>query len=246
MYSVKTYNKISKVGLDVFDKEKYSISDTADTPVAALVRSAALHDERFPDSLLAIGRAGAGTNNIPTDRCSEEGIVVFNTPSANANAVKELVLLGLLISSRKVVPAIDWAKTLKGNGDSVGKMVEKGKGAFVGPEIRGKKLGVVGLGAIGVLVANAANHLGMTVYGYDPFLSLQNAWNLSHNIKRANDLKEIYESCDYISLHIPLNKDTKGTIGAEALAAMKDGVRILNFARDGLVDSEAMLVPRLG
>ncbi|MBQ7363859.1 MAG: phosphoglycerate dehydrogenase [Clostridia bacterium] len=241
MYSVKTYNKISKVGLDVFDKEKYSISDTADTPVAALVRSAALHDERFPDSLLAIGRAGAGTNNIPTDRCSEEGIVVFNTPSANANAVKELVLLGLLISSRKVVPAIDWAKTLKGNGDSVGKMVEKGKGAFVGPEIRGKKLGVVGLGAIGVLVANAANHLGMTVYGYDPFLSLQNAWNLSHNIKRANDLKEIYESCDYISLHIPLNKDTKGTIGAEALAAMKDGVRILNFARDGLVDSEAML-----
>ena len=240
MYSIKTYNKIAKIGLDIFD-EKYQISDNAEAPVAALVRSAALHEEKFPETLLAIGRAGAGTNNIPTDRCSEEGIVVFNTPSANANAVKELVLLGLLISSRKVVPAIDWAKTLKGNGAEVGKMVEKGKGAFVGPEIRGKKLGVVGLGAIGVLVANAANHLGMTVYGYDPFLSLQNAWNLSHNIKRANDLKEIYEECDYISLHIPLNKDTKGTINAAAIAQMKDGVRILNFARDGLVDSDAML-----
>ena len=240
MYSIKTYNKIAKIGLNIFD-EKYQISDNAEAPVAALVRSAALHEEKFPETLLAIGRAGAGTNNIPTDRCSEEGIVVFNTPSANANAVKELVLLGLLISSRKVVPAIDWAKTLKGNGAEVGKMVEKGKGAFVGPEIRGKKLGVVGLGAIGVLVANAANHLGMTVYGYDPFLSLQNAWNLSHNIKRANDLKEIYEECDYISLHIPLNKDTKGTINAAAIAQMKDGVRILNFARDGLVDSDAML-----
>ena len=157
MYSIKTYNKIAKIGLDIFD-EKYQISDNAEAPVAALVRSAALHEEKFPETLLAIGRAGAGTNNIPTDRCSEEGIVVFNTPSANANAVKELVLLGLLISSRKVVPAIDWAKTLKGNGAEVGKMVEKGKGAFVGPEIRGKKLGVVGLGAIGVLVANAANH----------------------------------------------------------------------------------------
>ena len=241
MMNVKLYNKIAKIGLDVFDKDNYSISEDAQAPVAALVRSAALHDETFPDSLLAIGRAGAGTNNIPTDRCSEEGIVVFNTPSANANAVKELVLLGLLISSRRVVPAIEWARGLKGNGDDVGKMVEKGKSAFVGPEIRGKSLGVIGLGAIGVLVANAANHLGMTVYGYDPFLSLQNAWNLSHHIKRANDLKEIYENCDYISLHIPLNKDTRGTINASALASMKDGVRILNFARDGLVDSEAML-----
>ena len=241
MYSIKTYNKISKIGLDVFDASKYEISDNAEAPVAALVRSAALHDEVFPESLLAIGRAGAGTNNIPTDRLSKAGVVVFNTPSANANAVKELVLLGLLISSRKVVPAIEWARTLKGNGDEVGKLVEKGKSAFVGPEIRGKKLGVIGLGAIGVLVANAANHLGMTVYGYDPFLSLQNAWNLSHNIVRANDIKEIYQNCDYISLHIPLNKDTKNTINAEALGYMKDGVRILNFARDGLVNSEDML-----
>ena len=241
MKNIKMYNKISKVGLEVFDKAEYNIAEEVDAPVAALVRSAALHDEKFPESLLAIGRAGAGTNNIPTDRCSEEGIVVFNTPSANANAVKELVLLGLLISSRKVVPAIEWAKGLKGNGAEVGKMVEKGKGAFVGPEIRGKKLGVIGLGAIGVLVANAANHLGMTVYGYDPFLSLQNAWNLSHNIKRATDLKEIYENCDYVSLHVPLNKDTKDTINAEALAMMKDGVRVLNFARDALVNSDAML-----
>lgn len=241
MYAIKTYNKISNVGLEVFDKNTYCVSDDAKEPVAALVRSMALHDEVFPESLLAIGRAGAGTNNIPTERLSEKGIVVFNTPSANANAVKELVLLGLLISSRKVVPAIEWAKGLKGNGAEVGKMVEKGKGAFVGPEIRGKKLGVIGLGAIGVLVANAANHLGMTVYGYDPFLSLQNAWNLSHNIIRANDLKEIYENCDYISLHIPLNKETKDTIDKAAIASMKDGVRILNFARDALVNSDAML-----
>ena len=241
MKNIKMYNKIAKIGLDVFDKAEYNIAEEVDAPVAALVRSAALHDEKFPESLLAIGRAGAGTNNIPTDRCSEEGIVVFNTPSANANAVKELVLLGLLIASRKVVPAIEWARTLKGNGAEVGKMVEKGKSAFVGPEIRGKKLGVIGLGAIGVLVANAANHLGMTVYGYDPFLSLQNAWNLSHNIVRANDLKEIYENCDYISLHVPLNKDTKDTINAETIAMMKDGVRVLNFARDALVNSDAML-----
>ena len=241
MKNIKLYNKIAKIGLEVFDKAEYNIGEDVDSPVAALVRSAALHEEKFPESLLAIGRAGAGTNNSPTDRCSEEGIVVFNTPSANANAVKELVLLGLLIASRKVVPAIEWAKGLKGNGAEVGKMVEKGKGAFVGPEIRGKKLGVIGLGAIGVLVANAANHLGMTVYGYDPFLSLQNAWNLSHNIKRATDLKEIYENCDYISLHVPLNKDTKDTINSEAIAMMKDGVRVLNFARDALVNSEAML-----
>ena len=241
MYQIKTYNKIASVGTDLFDKAKYTISDNAEAPVGAIVRSAALHDEQFSDALLAIARAGAGTNNIPIDRCSEEGIVVFNTPSANANAVKELVIAGLFLASRKVAAAIDWAKTLKGNGAEVGKMVEKGKGAFAGPEIRGKKLGVIGLGAIGVLVANAANDLGMTVYGYDPYLSLQNAWNLSHNIKRADELKEIYENCDYISLHIPLNAATKGTINKAALDSMKDGVRILNFARDGLVVSDDML-----
>ncbi len=241
MYPIKTYNKIAKIGLDNFDN-KYEIGDDVAAPVGAIVRSAALHEEQFDKSLLAIARAGAGTNNIPIDRCSDEGIVVFNTPGANANAVKELVLAGLLISSRRILPAIEWAKTLKGNGDQVGKMVEKGKSAFVGPEIRGKKLGVIGLGAIGVLVANAANQLGMKVYGYDPYLSLQNAWNLSHHIIRANDMKEIFENCDYISLHIPLTKDTKGTIDAAALAMMKDGVRILNFARDGLVNSTDMIV----
>ncbi len=241
MYPIKTYNKIAKIGLDNFD-EKYTIGDDVAAPVGAIVRSAALHEEQFDQSLLAIARAGAGTNNIPIERCTDEGIVVFNTPGANANAVKELVLAGLLISSRRILPAIEWAKTLKGNGDQVGKMVEKGKGAFVGPEIRGKKLGVIGLGAIGVLVANAANQLGMTVYGYDPYLSLQNAWNLSHHINRASDINEIFENCDYISLHIPLTKDTKGTIDAAALAKMKDGVRILNFARDGLVNSTDMIV----
>lgn len=240
MYQIKTYNKISAVGLDLLDKTKYNVSDSAEAPVGAIVRSAALHEEKFAPTLLAIARAGAGTNNIPTDRCSEEGIVVFNTPGANANAVKELVIAGLFLSSRKIVPAIEWAKTLKGNGEAVGKMVEKGKSAFAGPEIMGKKLGIIGLGAIGVLVANAALDLGMEVYGYDPYLSIQSAWNLSRNVHSAS-MKEIFAKCDYISLHIPLNANTKGTVNAEAIASMKDGVRILNFARDGLVNSADML-----
>ena len=241
MYNIKTYNKIAKCGTDIFDKTKYAISDDCANPDAAIVRSAALHDVEFADELLAIARAGAGTNNIPIDRCSENGIVVFNTPGANANAVKELVIAGLLIGSRKVIPAIEWAKTLKGNGAEVGKMVEKGKSAFAGPEISGKKIGVIGLGAIGVLVANAANHLGMQVYGYDPFLSVNHAWNLTYNAIHAYDLKEIFENCDYITLHVPLNKDTKGFINAEAIAQMKDSVRILNFARGELVDSNDMI-----
>ncbi|MBQ8719693.1 MAG: phosphoglycerate dehydrogenase [Clostridia bacterium] len=240
MKNIKVYNKIAKVGLDMLGAD-YAVSAECDAPVGALVRSADLHDEVFPSSLLAIARAGAGTNNIPTDKCGEAGIVVFNTPSANANAVKELTLLGLLIASRRVVPAIEWAKTLKGNGAAVGSMVEKGKSQFCGPELLDKKLGVIGLGAIGVMVANAASHLGMSVYGYDPFLSLQNAWNLSRSINRANDIKEIFEKCDYISLHIPLNADTKNTINRDTLALMKDGVRIVNFARDGLVNSADMI-----
>lgn len=240
MYSIKTYNKIAKVGLDVFNKELYTVSDSAESAVAALVRSASLHEEVFPDSMLAIARAGAGTNNIPTEALTEKGIVVFNTPSANANAVKELVILGLLLSSRKVVDGIAWAKTLKGNGKEVEKLVEKGKSAFVGPEIRGKKLGVIGLGAIGVLVANAANHLGMTVYGYDPFISLQNAWNLSHNVIRATEIKEIYEKCDYVTLHVPLNDKTRDMIDKNAIDTMKTGVRVLNFSRAPLVNSDAM------
>ena len=240
MFEIKTYNHISAVGLSLLDPEKYRVSDRAEEPVGAIVRSASLHEEAFAPSLLAIARAGAGTNNIPITRCSEEGIVVFNTPGANANAVKELVLAGLLLSSRKIVSAVEWAKTLKGNGEAVGKMVEKGKSAFAGPEIKGKKLGILGLGAIGVMVANAAYALGMDVYGYDPYLSIKNAWNLSRNV-HASDPEEIYAQCDYITIHIPLNPKTKEMINAETLAMMKDGVRILNFARDGLVNSEDMI-----
>ena len=187
MYEIKTYNKIAKVGLSMFD-EKYSVGEDVASPVGAIVRSADLHGEEFPESLIAIARAGAGTNNIPIDRLTEEGVAVFNTPSANANAVKELVLLGLLLASRKVTDGIEWARSLKGGGEAVPKQVEKGKSTFAGPELRGKTLGVIGLGAIGVLVANAAQHLGMTVYGYDPYLSLQNAWNLSHHIIPINCL----------------------------------------------------------
>ena len=241
MLNIKTYNKISPIGLDEFDKTAYTCGDDVEQPVGAIVRSAALHDVEFPESLLAIARAGAGTNNIPVDRCANEGIVVFNTPGANANGVKELVIAGLLIGSRRVIPAINWALTLKGKGDEVGKMVEKGKGAFVGPEIKGKSIGVIGLGAIGVLVANAANSLGMKVYGYDPYLSVNSAWNLTHNAIHAMNLKDIYEKCDYITVHVPLTPETKGFINSESIAMMKDGVRILNFARGDLVDSADML-----
>ena len=240
MYKIKTYNKISKSGLEVFD-EKYTIGDEVENADGAIVRSAALHDTEFPATLKAIARAGAGTNNIPIDRCSEQGIVVFNTPGANANAVKELVLAGLLLSSRRVVSGIEWAKTLKGNGAEVGKMVEKGKGAFGGPEIKGKKLGVIGLGAIGVMVANAANHLGMTVYGYDPYLSVKSAWNLNHNAVYINDINEIYANCDYITIHVPLVDGTKNMINADTIAKMKDGVRILNFSRAALVNDAALI-----
>ena len=235
MYKIKTYNKISKSGLEVFD-DKYTIGDEVENADGAIVRSAALHDEEFPASLQAIARAGAGTNNIPIDRCSEQGIVVFNTPGANANAVKELVIAGLLLSSRRVVSGIEWAKTLKGEGDAVGKLVEKGKGAFAGPEIKGKKLGVIGLGAIGVMVANAANHLGMTVYGYDPYLSVKSAWNLNHNAVHINDINEIFANCDYITIHVPLTDSTKNLINADTLAKCKEGVRILNFSRAALVN----------
>ncbi len=241
MFKIKTYNKISKSGLEVFD-DKYTIGDEVENADGAIVRSAALHDVEFPTTLKAIARAGAGTNNIPIERCSEQGIVVFNTPGANANAVKELVIAGLFISSRRVISGIEWAKTLKGNGDEVAKMVEKGKGAFAGPEIKGKKLGVIGLGAIGVMVANAANHLGMTVYGYDPYLSVKSAWNLNHNAVYINDINEIFAQCDYITIHVPLTDGTKNLIRAESIAKCKDGVRILNYSRAGLVNSDDIKV----
>ena len=193
MYDILTLNKISQIGLKELDS-KYTVSDACENPDGIIVRSAAMHEFDFSEKTLAVARAGAGVNNIPVDKCTEKGIVVFNTPGANANAVKELVIAGLLISSRRIVPAIEWASTLKGNGAEVGKMVEKGKSAFAGPEISGKSLGIIGLGAIGVRVANAANHLGMKVYGYDPYLSVDAAWNLTHNAIHAMNIKEIYEN----------------------------------------------------
>ena len=241
MFNIKTLNKISPAGLDRFDRAKYAWSDDVENPDAIMVRSASMHDMEMPNSLLAIARAGAGVNNIPCDKCAEEGIVVFNTPGANANAVKELVIMALLLSSRKIVPALDWVKTLKGKGDEVPKLVEKGKSQFVGPEIMGKKLGVIGLGAIGVLVANAATHLGMQVYGYDPYISVDAAWGLSRNVIHAKTLKDIFENCDYITLHVPCTPDTKGMVNSESIATMKNGVRILNFSRGELVVTEDIL-----
>jgi D-3-phosphoglycerate dehydrogenase len=199
-----------------------------------------MHDMQFGNKLLAIARAGAGVNNIPVDRCAEEGIVVFNTPGANANAVKELVIAGLLLSSRKVTDAIDWVSTLKGQED-IGKKVEKGKSNFAGPEISGKTLGVIGLGAIGVLVANAAMSLGMKVIGYDPFLSVKAALSLKPGVKTVTDVNDLYAASDYITIHVPYNADTKGTICEKSIAVMKDGVRILNFARGELADTAAVL-----
>lgn len=238
MFKVQLLNKISPVGLEKFDAQLYSCGETVENPDAIMVRSASMHDMELPASVKAIARAGAGVNNIPCDKCAENGIVVFNTPGANANAVKELVLLGLLISSRKVADSMEWVKTLAGKGSEVSKLVEKGKSQFVGPEISGKTLGIIGLGAIGVLVANAATALGMTVYGYDPYISVDAAWGLSSEVKHAASLKEIYEKSDYITIHVPCNAETKGMINAESIAAMKNGVRILNFARGELVDAE--------
>ncbi len=240
MFQIQTLNKISEAGLDRFGSN-YVCGDQMESPDAVLVRSASMHETAFPPTLKAIARAGAGVNNIPVEKCSEKGIVVFNTPGANANAVKELVIAGLLLSSRKIVPAIQWAKTLKGEGANVSKLVEKGKGAFVGPEIRGKKLGVIGLGAIGILVANAASALGMEVYGYDPYLSVNAAWGLSHKVHHAMTLDEIFTTSDYITVHVPLTPDTKEMIHAGTLATMKDGVRILNFARGDLVNDADVL-----
>ena len=240
MYQIHCLNKISHVGTGRFG-EQYTVGAELAQADAVLVRSAAMHDMELPEQLLAIARAGAGVNNIPIDKCSEQGIVVFNTPGANANAVKELVICGLLLASRKVARGMDWVKTLKGEGDQVGKLVEKGKSAFVGPEISGKTLGVIGLGAIGILVANAAEALGMTVYGYDPYLSVDAAWGLSSSVHHARSLDEIYANCDYITLHLPQTPDTKNMINADALAKMKDGVRILNFARGGLVNSAELI-----
>lgn len=235
MFNILTLNKISKIGLDKLDSAKYTCADSIEAPDAVLVRSASMHEMELDANTVAIARAGAGVNNIPIPACSEKGVVVFNTPGANANAVKELVLCALFLSSRKVGAAIDWAKTLKGEGEAVGKLVEKGKSAFAGPEILGKTLGVIGLGAIGAMVADGAKALGMSVVGYDPFVSEK------EGIEIAADISEIYAKSDYITLHLPLNDGTRGMINADTLAAMKDGVRILNFARGELVDSKSII-----
>ena len=239
MYKIKQLNKISKIGLDLLN-DQYQVVDEADDEDGVLVRSASMHEYTMNPNLKAIARAGAGVNNIPLDKCSEEGIVVFNTPGANANAVKELVLCGLLLSSRKVVEGIDWVKTLKGD-ENVGKVIEKGKSQFVGPELDGKKLGIIGLGAIGVNVANAAIKLGMEVYGFDPYISVNAAWGMSKWVKNAQNMETIFSECDYITLHAPSTKETKGIINKDTIALMKDGVRILNFARADLVVSQDIL-----
>lgn len=239
MMNICTMNKIASCGTGRLDPADFTVTEELNDAAGVLVRSASLHDVRLPDSLYAIARAGAGVNNIPVDACSERGIVVFNTPGANANAVKELVLAALFLSSRKIVEGIAWARTLVGQADAA-KLVEKGKAQFAGPEVKGKKLGVIGLGAIGVLVANAALALGMTVYGYDPYLSVHAAWNLSPAVYHVTDVADIYATCDYITVHVPLNGETRGMLNTDAFAAMKDGVRILNFARDALVDTAAI------
>ena len=258
MFRIKTLNKISPAGLSVLDQTRYSISGDVENEDGILVRSADMHDYQFPDSLRAVARAGAGTNNIPIDRCSEAGIVVFNTPGANANAVKELAVCGMLLASRKITEGNAWVKAQLAEGADLEKVVEKGKSQFVGPELSGKMLGVIGLGAIGVQVANKmlgviglgaigvqvaniATKLGMTVFGYDPFLSVDAALSLSRLVHRAMDLDTIYKNCDYISIHVPQTPETKGMINEGAIHMMKGGVRILNLARGGLVNDDDML-----
>ena len=240
MYSILTLNKIAACGTDKFGGNYTCSSDVKD-PTAIMVRSASMHEMELSDATIAIARAGAGTNNIPVEACAEKGVVVFNTPGANANAVKELVICGLLMASRKVGAAIDWCKTLKGEGEAVGKLVEKGKSNFAGPEIGGKTLGIVGLGAIVFKVAVAASALGMKIVGYDPFLSDAVRAQLPEGTKVVTDINDIFKESDYITLHLPLNDATKNTVNKETLALCKDGVRILNFARGGLVNSDAVI-----
>jgi Phosphoglycerate dehydrogenase and related dehydrogenases len=241
MFKIQTLNKIAAIGLDGFPREQYEIASEILNPDAILVRSADMHSMQLPASVKAIGRAGAGVNNIPVEQCSKRGIVVFNTPGANANGVKELVLAGLLLSSRRIVPGIEWVGTLKGKGKEVGPLVEKGKNDFVGPEIKGKKLGVVGLGAIGVMVANDAVALGMEVAGYDPYISVEAAWGLARTVRRATSLDMLLAQSDYITLHVPLMDQTKGMLNRDKFAMMKKGVRIVNLARGGLVKNADLI-----
>ena len=239
MYKYHCLNPISQVGLDQLTEEYTPVNEAKEAD-AILVRSAVMHEMEFSKDLKAVARAGAGVNNIPLERCAEEGIVVFNTPGANANGVKELVLAGMLLASRDIIGGIGWVQENEEDGN-IAKDAEKAKKAFAGCELEGKKLGVIGLGAIGVLVANAATHLGMDVYGYDPYVSVDSAWRLSRSIHHAKTVDELYSDCDYITIHVPALDSTKGMIDKHAISLMKDGVVILNFARNILVDEEAMV-----
>lgn len=239
MFKYHCLNPISRVGLDKFSGQ-YEKTETIEEADGILVRSAAMHDMELPKNLLAIARAGAGVNNIPLDKCAEKGIVVFNTPGANANGVKELVIAGMLLAARDVAGGIEWVKANVSD-ENIAKDAEKAKKNFAGTEIQGKKLGIIGLGAIGVKVANVAKHLGMEVYGYDPYVSVDAAWNLSRDVKHVLHVEEIYAECDIITIHVPLMDATKGMINREAIDQMKDGVILLNFARDLLVDEKAVL-----
>lgn len=237
-FKIKTLNGISSNGLDRFG-ENYDVDSQMNNPDAIVLRSASLHEMQFEPTLHSIARAGAGVNNIPIDRCTEQGIVVFNTPGANANAVKELAVASLLLSSRKIIEGVNWVRTLQGN--DISKDVEKGKSQFVGPEVRGKRLGVIGLGAIGVMVANAAVNMDMKVYGYDPYISVEHAWGLSRAVKKADDLDKLFSKCDYVTLHIPLTDNTKGFINKESIEKMPKGVRIINLSRGGLVNNDDLI-----
>ncbi len=241
MYKIKTLNKISDTGLDILRQQGYEVGEETDAPHGIMVRSAKMHDMPFNPELCAIARAGAGTNNIPIGKCTEEGIVVFNAPGANAEAVKELCICALILASRDVVGGIEWVRSIADCGDEVASMVEKGKSAFIGPEIGGKSLGVIGLGAVGAKIANTAISLGMTVYGYDPYLSVEAAWQLSRSVVHAVDVETIYANCDYITIHVPYMESTHHMIDADAIAKMRDNVRIINIARGELVDDEALI-----
>ncbi len=245
MFRVRTMNKISPEGLELFPRDKYEVASDLPNPDALLVRSADLHDIEIPETVKVIARAGAGVNNIPVSACTDRGIVVFNTPGGNANAVKELVIASLLLSSRKIIDGIQWAKTIADKADEVPELVEKGKSKFEGPEIKGKTLGVVGLGAIGVMVANDAVALGMEVIGYDPFISVDAAWSLSRAVRRADSLESLLSKSDYVTLHVPLTDGTKGLLDAEKFRIMKKGARVVNLARGGLVN-EADMIAALG
>ena len=240
MFRIKTLNEISPVIKKVFTAD-YAVGSEIDNGDAIIVRSAKMHDMPISDSLLAVARAGAGYNNIPVDKCSERGIVVFNTPGANANAVKELTIAGMLLAGRDIVGGIEWARTLKGEGDKVAALVEKGKNHFVGPELKGKKLAVIGLGAIGTMVANAGHALEMDVYGYDPFLSVEHALMLSRAVHKAGDLDKLLAEADFVSLHLPLTDKTRGMVDADMLSKFKPGAALLNFSRGELVDGAAVL-----